>query len=273
MLGEYPMSEEKFLRWDHASGLLIDLEMHETIDPVTGTVAAQSVLDESESSQLPKRNLVDPAEFCAVLLELACEGLTVTHNKEWKRQMSNPDLRIGQTVPYTTHLYEEVKNGAGASAIRFCMPSSDRANKVPNCVEIEHTIGKRLTEEEATRNSHRDLDDHLVEFAAEDIGLPEFPETFEALQLLAAYLERAPQDKSWRILPTLITFLFEKINLVYPGGDVSIPDLLSIYHAMSVDLDGLRKKNKELHLKIDQMRTTIKHLRSIKFGRKHKYHP
>jgi len=273
---------EKNLQWNHRIQMLYDSEVDEYIDPATGEVVGSmsdsynslaNRDDEIASSPLAEKKLADPDEFCEILIQLACEGSVVTNAQDWVQLKCNPDILIGQTVPYTQHLYEEVKNGSG---IRFSMGMAQHSHQVPNCVEIEHSFGKLRTEEDAMINACKeDCHDSDLEFQSPVNPLPQRTEPFEALQLIGLFLKKDPNADWWGWLPTLIHFLAEKVNLVCPNGEISVPDLLSIVAGSATDLANCDEIIRALYAELHRSRTQCKHLRSKLYskGRKHKNHP
>lgn len=241
-----------------AGNLVFDPVYGEYVDSDTGIVyAADEVAESPEKSSraLKTRKQIPFDDWCESLLELACEG-KANCKDGWKVNNPNPDTEIGQTVPWSEHLFEQCDNGNG---ITFSVPSGPYSHRVPNCVDIEH-LDHPLKQDDGD-NSH-------AEFSTLDTPQETI---FEALEILALKLKKAPSAHYWKWLPTMIDFIADGISLRDSTGEISIPDLLSAFKTIrreKQDLLHLMKVNFEALVRAQQK---VKQLRTQMYGhRKHK---
>jgi hypothetical protein len=147
------------------------------------------------------------------LQDLLLEGLTNARDRSWLVSDIAPEEKIDQTVPYDLHGYEEVRNRDGIS---FSLSASLDAKRVPNCVDIEHTINR-----------------YKQEIDYNDV----MPEVFEALLSLFYSVKNNPSQKSLKWLPLMVEYLCNGIMLQDPSGEIAMSDLLSAFRLLRSEKD------------------------------------
>jgi hypothetical protein len=277
------MDPKNFIRLK--SGFLYDPEHAEMIDPKTGEIYPASVYysklyDQKDKKAIAISNKLKGeglGEFCAfedfveVLKELCHEALHVTRSNRWIHRTWNPDLQVGQSIPWDEKRMQLCKNKDG---IMFTL----NKKQIPNCVEIEHKDGTVFrTEEEALKNANPGKfsgKDHEVEQEIPRTDLPSHPEFFETLIEMIIKFQKNPAAGYWKWLPVLFEYLSNHINLQDPSGDISIPDLLSAFTRLRGDNKVWQSLVQSSEQELKRVRKVLDKTRAKLYkSRIHKNHP
>lgn len=236
-----------------------------------------------------------PAEDAELLPELILLAKHYAGEEQLKRSELNPDLEIGQTIPYDQAGYTEnsyhgvvqlLRDGVPCGLISTKLPliqavsaldelgnplrgeflvtrnaPEKHTHQVPNTVDIEHKV-----------HIH-ELDEDEMPAFREDLPEAETGKSFyQSLYMLVMSFQANPQASWIKWMPTLVDFLIHRINIVDSSGEISIPDLLSTFRTERSDRVAAWQLLRKSERKLEIARKQIKHLRKQLYsmrGRKH----
>jgi len=242
--------------------IVFDPTTGEYINKNSGLVLLPDELPESKVSHLSIKKATPPTvdEFFDHLLDEFTEGLSRARSNDWSRIVKYPEMKIGQTKPYTddvtfetvtlhqngvTDVYEirrgqrkYVKTIHHAPIIQEMAPSQ----RVPDCVDME--------------SSEKG-------FPTEPVDIAGF---CESMVTLLRRIKENPEGKWINLLGLMVDFLVDGISFNQENREYGIPELLSVFERLKKERSKTSEQNRLLILKDKELSHKLKHLRDQFYG-------